>query len=190
MTASIVKVGARLYVENAPYPSKEALKKAGCKWDADRRQWWIGAAKSAELAACVEAINNPAPAPTGKGLPTASEHDDRRVYAKVNYRGRPFYVIAESHENGRCMVCPLSGAGFWVAMADCELVKTYAPREYRGRTEFTTLGGIRRFIDKQKRLAAGNVPQCAACGLRNAHLIEDLEDGAMKCLKCCDMPSE
>lgn len=197
MATTIEQSGSRLYLVDLPFAAKDEAKRIGCHWDSDRRQWWIGTAKRDAATALVERLNtrpaadDPAGSENpnlGKGLPAASESDDRRVYAKVTYKGSNYYVIAESHAQGRCMVCRLTGSGFWIDMAACELVKTYAPREYRGRTEYTTLGSIRRFVERQKAGERDGLPQCAACGKRSNDLHHDLEDGLQKCYGCCDMP--
>jgi len=196
MATTIEQSGSRLYLVDLPFAAKGEAKRIGCHWDPDRRQWWIGTAKRDEATALVGRLNTrPAaddPAGSedpnaGKGLPAASEADDRRVYAKVTYKGSSYYVIAESHQQGRCKVCKLSGVGFWVDMTDCQLVKTYPGREYRGRTEYTTLGSIRRFVERQKRAEAEGLPQCPVCGKRG-ELHHDLEDGGLKCYGCCDIP--
>lgn len=50
---STEKVGSRIYVMGNTYPVRERLKRAGCHWDGDRQQWWIGAAKAAAIEAIV-----------------------------------------------------------------------------------------------------------------------------------------
>lgn len=123
---------------------------------------------------------------------------DCRVYAKVAYKGRTYYVIAETKDQTRCRLATLQEDGpvFWTDCAACELVKRYHGREvwdgrrYSNRTvtKYTTLGSLRSFVAEQKRAEQAGVPQCAACGKRNEHLVHDLEDGLMKCRACCDMP--
>jgi hypothetical protein len=49
----IVKVKRRLYVADAPFSMKDKLKGAGCHWDAERKQWWIGATAEAEAEAAI-----------------------------------------------------------------------------------------------------------------------------------------
>jgi hypothetical protein len=57
MATQIEKVGSRLYAANAPFAAKDQLKRLGCHWDGNRRQWWIGAAKRGPLEALVAEIN-------------------------------------------------------------------------------------------------------------------------------------
>lgn len=194
MAIQIEQQGQRVYFTGDTYSAKDRIKGIGGHWDDERKAWWVGVKKSGDAEKLVAELSQPQQSDTpdtktGKGLPTASEPDSARVYAKVEYKGTNWYVIAESHNQGRCRICKLSGTGQWVDMADCQVIKTYPTREYRGQTTYTTLGSIRRFVADQKQAESAGVPQCAACGKRG-HLIEDYEDGCMKCRACCDMPSE
>jgi len=106
--------------------------------------------------------------------------------------------------NGRVRLLTLPDADgkfldFWANCEEVEQVKTYTPRKvWNGRRApynrdvlvYTTLGSIAKFIAEQKAAEKAGVPQCAACHKRVHGLIEDLEDGLMKCRGCCDMPSE
>jgi hypothetical protein len=67
-----------------------------------------------------------------------------------------------------------------------EETKTYAPREYRGRMEYTTLGGIARFVARERRNRDAGGAVCAECG-KSGPLVRDLEDGQMKHERCCDI---
>jgi hypothetical protein len=58
---TIETAGARLYAANAPFHGKDLLKRIGCHWDGDRRQWWIGKAKREELEAVVATLNGALP---------------------------------------------------------------------------------------------------------------------------------
>lgn len=181
---TLEKSGSRLYFAGNTFPLKDAIKKIGGHWDGDRKQWWIGTAKQSDA----EALVANAEANPGKGAPS----DDARVYAKVEYKDRNYYVIAEGQ--GRCRLTVLDGSlDFWADMAACKLVKTYQPRErtFRGRTttSYTTLGSIRRFVADQKELESKGYEACCACGKRSRELVHDLEDGLMKCYACCDMPA-
>lgn len=191
MAVTLERVGARVYLKDLSFNDKDRAKAAlgmtGQNFDREKRAWWVGVAKLDAATKFVAELNaGPAAGDAGGA---AKEPDSARVYAKVKYKGRTMYVVAESHGQGRCKVCPLmDGVGTWVDMADCDLERTYSPREYRGRTEYTTLGSLRSFVEKQKRLEADGAPQCAACGKRSNDLVHDLEDGCMKCPGCADMP--
>lgn len=127
---------------------------------------------------------------------TAEQIAAMRVYAKVTYQGRTYYVVAETRDQTRCRLTTLDGMSpFWADMAACTLVRRYEGREawdgrrYSGRTvtKYDTIGSLRRFRDQQRREAAAGIPACAACGKRG-ELVHDLEDGLSKCLHCCDIP--
>jgi len=172
--------GQRVYLEGDTFSLKDRIKSIGGKWDADRRAWWVGAVKAQQAQALVDTATS-APPPSNK------PGDDTRIKAKVKYKGRTYYVIAEGSD--RCRLTVLDGSiDFWADKNACELLKTYSPREYRGRAEYTTLGSIRRFIESQKRAEASGLPACAACGKRG-RLVEDLEDGLLKCAGCADIPA-
>ena len=53
-------VGARVYLAGLPFAEKDRAKRVlACKWDADRRMWWVGKAKLAAATAFVEGIGRP-----------------------------------------------------------------------------------------------------------------------------------
>lgn len=125
---------------------------------------------------------------------------DCRVYAKVEYKERTYYVIAETKDRTRCRLATLQEDGpvFWADMSACRLIKTYPGRQvwdgrrYSGRTvtRYTTLGSIREFVADQKQAEAAGHPQCTVCGKRSSDLVRDLETGGMACRGCADMPEE
>lgn len=186
MSTTCETVGQRVYLRDLPFAAKDAAKKIGCKWDAGQRAWWIGRAKVADAEKLAADVN-------AGGVKPAAPGDDSRVYAKVSYKERNYFVIAQG--NGRCRLTTLDGGvDFWADMSACELLRTYAPRKrtFRGRTEtsYTTLGSLRSFVDSQRRAEARGEEVCGCgCGVRG-RLIRDLEDGLMKRPQCCDIPSE
>lgn len=64
MAVTIEKSGARLYFAGNTFPLKDQLKKLGCHWDGDRKQWWIGTAKRAEAEQLVASLDAPVMTPT------------------------------------------------------------------------------------------------------------------------------
>lgn len=121
-----------------------------------------------------------------------------RVYAKVEYKGRTYYVIAETKDRTRCRLATLQEDGpvFWADMAACRLLKSYPGRKvwdgcrYSNRTvtRYTTLGSLRDFVADQRAAEKQGVPQCPVCGKRNNDMVHDLETGMMCCYGCADMP--
>ncbi len=192
-------------------PGIECVKEAGITLTYDREAaeagnkglWYCGAAKRAAIEKLLAEF---AARPVIEKLladfaskPVESKPEDVsrcRVHAKVKYKGRSYYVIAEAQSKGRCRVCTLDGQGphresgpEWVDMADCVAEKVYEGREHRGRMEYSTIGSLKKFRDSQRDAEKAGTPPCAACGRRSENLIEDMEDGLMKCRGCCDMPS-
>ncbi len=179
---SLEVCGARVYLVGDTYSIKAKLKEAGCHWDGDRRQWWIGKAKADSLQAILD------------GAGEASE-DDRKaelgsmpVKAKVNYKGRSYFVVAESRDGMKVRLTVLDcSIDFWALKSACELVKQYAPRvNYRtNRESWMTVNGMRSFVEQAKRereqLDRGEIP---------AGYCVDMEDGQVKRRSECDMPSE
>lgn len=129
-----------------------------------------------------------------------------RVYAKVEYKGRQYYVIAETKTQAtateapqplRCRLTTLDGmTPFWVDCTACNLLRRYEGkqrwdgRRYSGRTVtvYPTIGSLKEFRDEQRSGEKAGVPACVACGKRSESLVHDLEDGMMKCRSCCDIP--
>jgi hypothetical protein len=176
------RVGARVYVTGDSYPICDRLKRVGCHWDSDRRQWWIGATKAEELTAILDS-DEPTP---------QEDFSQSRVYGKVGYKERTYFVIAVTTgtDKPRVRLTTLDGSHvFWTDESEVRWVKRYTPRKDRYGTTYQTLDGLRRFVQQQKEAEAAGDPPCAACG-RRGRLVEDLEDGLLKCRGCCDIPSE
>lgn len=179
---SDVSTGARIYVQTAyDEPVVAELKNLGAHWDAEKKLWWVGAKKRAEVEALLVASDA---AKDAGGPEKAPENlDDARVHAQVEYKGRKYYVVAETADLTRCRLTTLDGtAPFWAACADCNLVKRYEGRErwdgrrYSGRTitVYPTIGGLRRFRDRQKgpETARGECTECGAYGPRGQSCTE------------------
>lgn len=64
MAVTIEKTGSRIYFTGNTFAIKDQLKKLGAHWDADRKQWWIGAAKRADAEALVASLSAPVMVPT------------------------------------------------------------------------------------------------------------------------------
>jgi hypothetical protein len=177
------KVGTRVYVVGNTFAIKDRLKSAGCHWDGERKQWWIGAAKADKITSIVGGLD---------GKEIKEDFSNSRLYGKVEYKGRSYYVLAVGQDRLRLTVLD-SSIVFWAAVSECKWTKRYEVRTRfggygRGQIEvYTTLGSIREFIETQKQEKASGKPACAECG-KHGDLHHDLEDGAMKCYSCCDIP--
>ena len=190
---TIEKVGQRVYVCNSPFSAKGALKSVGCKWDGDRRQWWIGATKLATIEALVGKLNG------GEITPAKPDPKSIELRGKCEYKGRSYYMGAASRDGGKVRLVTLPDANgdyldFWADASAITVTKRYEARERfagygRGTVrEYPTLGSIARFIRDQRDGESKGLPGCAFCGKRSSHLHHDLEDGLMKCKSCCDIP--
>lgn len=168
MSLTIEAVGARLYVSGNSYPVKDRLKSIGCHWDGDRKQWWIGTQKREALESVVSG-NGGAEAVEE----TAESRSAKPCYGKAQYKGRTYFIIGRSERTQKLQLTVLDcSIAFWAPMADCTIVKHYEGRtDYRtGRVEYQTVGGIRRFVAREKATPAGSgnsngeMKQCWECG--------------------------
>jgi hypothetical protein len=184
MSVTIERCGQRVYLNGNTYPIKDKIKSLGGHWDGDRKAWWVGSTK----AGAVEQLVN--------GVASSQSNDSRqvgsdsKVVAKAKYKGRTYYVLwmgrcKNGQEKAHLTVLDAK-IDFWADLSQCEIVKHYHPREYRGRTEYTTLGSIARFLEKMKSDRENGVEMCASCGT-SGDLVCDLEDGLMKHRRCCDI---
>ncbi len=186
---SLDHVGARVYVVGNTFAIKAQLKEAGCHWDTDRKQWWIGIAKRDSIASIVGESD-------GKEIKTSKEElADRPCSGKVEYKGRTYYVIGQSDKTGKLWLTVLDcSIDFWALTSDCKWVKRYQSRQewdgrrYSGKTVevHQTVGKIRRFIESEKTAVKSGAERCCECG-KTGDLVRDLEDGMMKHRHCCDM---
>jgi hypothetical protein len=184
-------VKARVYFVGNTFPVKDQIKRLGGHWDADRKAWWIGAAKASEAETLVGNVD-PA-APKAKQDPS-----DIRLTGKGRYKGRTYYAGSITRDGLKVRLLTLPDdkgeyLDFWAACSEVEEIKRYEPRThtFRGRTEtqYTTLGSIASFIGQQRRAEANGEPACPVCGKRGDELHHDLETGMMCCYGCCDMPA-
>jgi hypothetical protein len=97
--------------------------------------------------------------------------DDVRLTGKGRYKGRDYYLGSSTRDGSRVRLLTLPDAGgdyldFWADTAAVEVTRRYQPREYRGRTESTTLGSIARFLARQANPATrrGECTECGAWG--------------------------
>lgn len=139
ITIATEKVGRRIYVTGNSYAVKDRLKAAGCKWDPQRKQWWIGCTRRQKIEAIVGKLD---------GQEVKEDLSTKPLLGKAAYHGRDYYVLARTDKNGgRLWLTVLDEAiQFWAAESECRWIKTY-DREYRQ----TTLDSIRRFVAEKKR---------------------------------------
>lgn len=186
MNNPVMTVEARRVYVSTPYghPVVAKLKSLDSHWDADSKRWWVGIAKKGEVEKILaEALA----APASEAIEDLSS---ARISAKVTYEGRQYYVIASTADRARLTTLN-DKIAFWADKSKCELIRKYEPRTntFRGRTttEYTTVGSLRRFVESQKEGESKGLQKCTECGVRSNRLVADLEDGLMKCRKCCDI---
>lgn len=187
---TLEREGSRVYFTGNTYPIKDRIKGLGGHWDSESRMWWVGIGK---LDAAQKLLTNTVDTPA---TIATEDLDTAKVSTKIRYRDRTYFVIAESCKgdpiDDRLRLATLKGADtFWVDANDCKVLKTYRSREsgygrYR-RTEYTTLGSLRRFVASQEKAKEAGMEACPCCGKRGP-LHHDLEDGMEKCFGCCDIP--
>jgi uncharacterized protein YbjT (DUF2867 family) len=152
--------GTRLYLLGSTYAIKDQLRAAGCHWDGERKAWWIGRAK----ADAIQALLGSVPTAPTSAAPTTTPpvSSDRRpdptsrVIGRATYKGRDYYVLAETRDGARRLLASRDGAiSFWAA-ADLALVsKTYGRENYRsGRVEYPTLAGMIKRAEEWRQKSA------------------------------------
>lgn len=169
ITLGTEQIGRRIYVTGNTYEIKNKLKDIGCKFDPDRKQWWIGSSKKSEVEAVVNNLD---------GKEIKEDLSKKEVYGKVQYKSKSgrvgtYYVIAQG--KGRLRLTNLDGSiDFWVDEAVCKWAKRYEARydSWQDRDVYQTLGGIKRFVEEIKdRTERGLTPvadypgkECPCCG--------------------------
>lgn len=169
MAITLERAGSRIYILGDTYPVKDRIKAAlnmdGKNFDRERKAWWVGLAKAADAEKLVAELNAAPPVPPGERLP--DDPDKIRLTGKGRYKGREYFAGAITRDGSKVRLLTLPDAqgkflDFWAPCDMVEQTKTYTPREYRGRTEYTTLGSIAAFIERQKNpdTARGRCTEC------------------------------
>lgn len=174
---TVTKEGRRYYISGNTYPIRSQLRAAGCNWDGGRKAWWTGKKEVAERFAATEVTK------TGGDTPS----DDTRLKGRVRYKNRSYYVIAESRDAKRLRLTTLDAKlCFWADSSACEWLKRYSPREVRvgygrhTRTEYTTIGSMRRFIASRKH----HDPEGVGRDLPEGYYMHEGEVLAVGCSEC------
>jgi hypothetical protein len=185
MAVTIERSGARVYFTGDTFSVKDRIKQMGGHWDGDRRAWWVGATKAEEAQALVASLTATPNLPRTKQDPS-----EIRLTGKGRYKGREYYAGSMTRDGLKVRLLTLPDAkggylDFWALCSEVEQTKTYHPREYRGRTQYTTLGGIAAFIresrEADRQIAAGEIP--------DGYCVDN-EDGMVKRRSECDMPAD
>lgn len=156
MAITLTDAGARIYLTGDTYSIRDRIKRLGGHWDGERRAWWVGRAKRAEA----EQLASQAPAaPTpASDRPAARDQTpDRsaRVQARARYKGKDYYVLAETRDGGKLLLAARNGAfQFWAAREAAPIVKIYGRVDLRtGRMEYPTIGGLIRLAEEWRQMS-------------------------------------
>lgn len=160
MQITIEDAGRRVYLVGNTYAIKDALKEAGGHWDANRRAWWLVAAKRdiAEGLAGQAAEAQPQSQPQSRNA--------EYVAGRAEYQGRSYYVagrvirgrthyddrVATVTGAGRTLLVRRDGQTFWADSAKIHVIKTYDRPQ--------TVSGLRRYAEQLRK--SGDTPELAA----------------------------
>jgi hypothetical protein len=160
MTITIQSEGRRHYLVGNTYPIKDAIRAAGCKWDADRKSWWTGKRETAEALAAKLSGGAGGDAAPGSERPTREAPGEEAVVAgRAIYKGKSYYVAGriergrthyddrvsrvESRDGSRVLLLFRDGSSqFWAARAELQITKSYDRPQ--------TIARLKRFAEEAK----------------------------------------
>lgn len=185
-------VGQRIYIVGNTFAVKEKIKAAlRPNFDDDRRQWWVGTGKRAQVEKLIAELN--AQPPPGQSS-AESEPYTGAVVGKAKYNGRDYFVRwAGRTTRGSDAFHLVTGDGklsFWKDAAECQWTKQYEKRGRFGKLDpergsYPTLAGIQRFKERNAREAKATGIDCWKCRQvaerGEAALREHLHDGCDVC---------
>jgi hypothetical protein len=136
MSVELVERGARLYVAGDTYAIKDRLKEAGCHWDGERRQWWIGKGKRKEI----EALLDAPPPSKAEVAARRLEQDRNHITGRASFNGHDYYVVGDGHNERGGWVRLMFRDGsktFYKDVSEVEITKSYEkPRTLAALQEF------------------------------------------------------
>lgn len=148
---STQQVGQRIYIAGNTYAVKDALKAAGCHWDGERRQWWIGAAKRDKIAGLLAL-----PLPASQDVEAERLRRDREnILGTAKYAGKTYYLVGRGEsERGEWVRLMFRDGSktFFKPASEVEITKTYRRAQ--------TLAGLHEYAERRKREAAGGPCEC------------------------------
>lgn len=180
------KQSQRIYFDGNTFAVKDRIKSIGGKWDADNKAWWVGAAKADAAEKLIAEIAEIASQPPSESQATTRSQrpaSEVRLTGKGICDGRSCFLGPQTKDGTKILILGLpkeDGSYFecWVEIGKVEVTKTYEPREFRGRTEYTTLGSIASFIRRQKNEGTRRV-QCHECDAWH-----DIDEKCRECGGC------
>lgn len=158
-----------------------ALKSLGARWDKERRAWWTGITKRAD----VERIISTPPEKLARAAAWDKvqelQRDGNNLLGRGRYRDAPYYYVARGRNDRGEWLKLLSMDGtrsFFANAAEVEIVKEYRRPQ--------TLEGLRAFAEKLKAEEDESLPvveECWECGAVY-RTYGNVEEGNMSCRRC------
>lgn len=188
--------GRRTYILGNTYLVKDQLRAAGCRWDADKKAWWMGKRESAQdLIAKLGADTRTAATPVanGNGGNKVPRDGIQSVVAgRGEYKGKTYYIagrtvrgdthwddgVAPVRTQDRTKVLLYFRDGsiqFWAAVDQVRITKTYSKPQ--------TIQGLRDFAAEQKQAKDDGENDCWMCRREGerGNLRMHLHDGCEVC---------
>lgn len=184
---NITTEGRRVYVTGDTYPIRETISQCGGHWDGDRKAWWVGTAKKAEIESAIQKqIGQPVqPANAGGNQAKEAPGLDAKIAGRAEYKGKPYYIAGRvvdytdvapvtTRDGAKVLLYARDGSfQFWAARSEVTVTK-----EYRGATT------IRKVQDYAQAVKSGKAGTCAECGRSSTRLIT-CTDSSSLAGDCC-----
>ena len=150
MIVSLQSIGDRYYLRgNFSAAIEQQLDEIGCEWDADRERWF-----TTDRDTAIKLVSSLVTESKQEEAEEAHREElaQKRLYGKVEYKGRTWYVVGIDKERNKFHLTTFSRKiDFWVAQDRCEWREKYAPRlSRRGDTQYRTIDGIRRYLARRE----------------------------------------
>jgi hypothetical protein len=184
MNISIQKEGRRHYVCGETFPIKDAIKAAGCKWDADRRAWWPASKEVADkILSATAKMAAPVAAAKSESISTTAEV----VIGRADYAGKTYYLlfVGYAKADGKKIIKLAFRDGsktFWAK--DAAQVKILS--EYNSPKSIESL---RAFADAAKSGTAGSCDECGTSSTRLVFCHDSSGLGGHCCPRCAAAPA-
>lgn len=173
MSLQAITEGQRVYIAGNTFAVKDALKRAGCHWDGERKMWWIGAAKRNQIESLIAK-----PLPVSKDVEADRlERDRNNILGTAKYNGHSYFVVGEGRNE----------RGGWIRLMFRDGSKTFfknADEIQRGKTfrKPVTL----EFLQQPREERHSEM--CAECGDRRGY-IECSDSSGLSGLCCAQCAS-
>lgn len=183
----IEQTGQRIYLLGDTYPVKDQIKAAGGHWDPDRKAWWVGVAKRAEMEALSAKLGNPGngngqSANGGQREPQPLRDGDT-IIGKAEYKGRHYILVWEGQtKRGYAAKLAFTDGSqtFWASQGEYKVEKRFGG----GDRDDMTFGHYRRFCEQaqaaRKEESASKVVARATAALTPEQIMAAAVEAAAK----------